>query len=219
MSTATGSFLLYLAGYLSLRFHMTVLGVTTDLSLLDERYLFAGARFLVFFASCIPYIAIGATLLAGAGVLTWKALPGRWRAFWSRPLPMLVAGIVVAVAATVVMRSCVALTGAGLPFATTLRPHWVERVLRGSDELKSLYFVGLALGAAIPWAIVAAAIRIGLTSTLERVLAVAVAVLAATLVLLLPVNHGTMLMPYEARRTSAIGKTALVPGGLGDLGG
>ena len=44
--TALGSFTVYLLGYLTLRFHLTALGVGTDLAVLDERYLFAGAKFL-----------------------------------------------------------------------------------------------------------------------------------------------------------------------------
>ena len=42
-----GTFVLYLLGYLVLRFHLTALGIGTDLSILDERYLFAGASFVV----------------------------------------------------------------------------------------------------------------------------------------------------------------------------
>ena len=45
---ALGSFALYLPGYLSLRFHLTALGIGTDLAVLDERYLFAGAKSLVY---------------------------------------------------------------------------------------------------------------------------------------------------------------------------
>ena len=40
-----GTFVLYVLGYLTVRFHLTVLGVGTDLGILDERYLFAGAKF------------------------------------------------------------------------------------------------------------------------------------------------------------------------------
>jgi hypothetical protein len=38
--TAVGSFLLCFFGYLMLRFHLTTFGITTDLDVLDERYLF-----------------------------------------------------------------------------------------------------------------------------------------------------------------------------------
>ena len=48
---AVGSFVLYVLGYLALRFHLTALGIGTDLAVLDERYLFTGARFLVYVAA------------------------------------------------------------------------------------------------------------------------------------------------------------------------
>ena len=35
--TAVGSFVLYVLGYLALRFHLTALGIGTDLAVLDER--------------------------------------------------------------------------------------------------------------------------------------------------------------------------------------
>ena len=50
--TVVGSFLLYVVGYLALRFHLTAIGVGTDLAVLDERYLFTGANFSS--TSCPP---------------------------------------------------------------------------------------------------------------------------------------------------------------------
>lgn len=67
---ALGSFAIYVLGYLVVRFHLTVFGVGTDLAVLDERYLFAGAKFLVYLFSTIPilvlvgFIAILIVLLA-----------------------------------------------------------------------------------------------------------------------------------------------------------
>src|SRR4029450_5747430 len=68
--TVVGSFLLYVAGYLALRFHLTAIGVGTDLAVLDERYLFTGARFLVYLVSAVP-IAVLATL--PVAVVIWAA--------------------------------------------------------------------------------------------------------------------------------------------------
>ncbi len=56
--TALGSFVLYLLGYLSLRYQLTVLGIGTDLAILDERYLFAGARFMVYLVSTVPTVLL-----------------------------------------------------------------------------------------------------------------------------------------------------------------
>ncbi len=47
-ASAIGVAVLYVLGYLSLRFHMTAIGISTELALLDERYLFAGARVLIY---------------------------------------------------------------------------------------------------------------------------------------------------------------------------
>jgi hypothetical protein len=65
--SALGSVALYVLGYLTLRFHLTALGVGTDLAVLDERYLFAGAKFLVYLVSSIP-IVIFMLLVAGGFV-------------------------------------------------------------------------------------------------------------------------------------------------------
>lgn len=53
--TTIGTFLLYLFGYLSLRFHLSAIGLATDLAAFDERYLFAGARFLVNLLAASPF--------------------------------------------------------------------------------------------------------------------------------------------------------------------
>ncbi|HEX8174189.1 MAG TPA: hypothetical protein VF543_03610 [Pyrinomonadaceae bacterium] len=55
---ALGSFVIYLLGYLVIRFHLTVWGIGTDLEVLDERYLFAGAKFLVYLFSTIPILVL-----------------------------------------------------------------------------------------------------------------------------------------------------------------
>ena len=52
-----GSFVLYVLGYLTIRFHLSVLAAGTDLEIIDERYLFAGAKFVVYLVSA------GVTLL------------------------------------------------------------------------------------------------------------------------------------------------------------
>ena len=66
--TLVGSFLLYVVGYLTLRFHLTAIGIGTDLAVLDERYLFTGARFLVYLVSAVPSIV----LLGSAASRRWR---------------------------------------------------------------------------------------------------------------------------------------------------
>ena len=71
---ALGSFSLYLLGYLAIRFHLTALGIATDLSVIDERYVFAGAKFLVYFFSNLPIVVLFAlALVLVIAVLNWPA--------------------------------------------------------------------------------------------------------------------------------------------------
>src|SRR6516162_4529497 len=86
---AFGSFLLYLLGYLTLRFQLTTYGVATNLDLFDEKYLFAGCRFLVNLLSAVPNILIILLFLAAIGYLPYKLLPAslkdgikRWTSQW-----------------------------------------------------------------------------------------------------------------------------------------
>ncbi len=73
---AVGSFALYLLGYLSLRFQLTVLGIGTDLTVLDERYLFAGARFMIYLVSAVPIVVLVALALSAVIYLPYRILPG-----------------------------------------------------------------------------------------------------------------------------------------------
>ena len=116
----------YGLGYLALRFQLTALGVGTDLSILDERYLFEGAKFLLVVVTAIP---VGVLIGLPVAALLWpagRALPGardalvRW---WSAPARPLIAGIVFAVLLIqVVMRQCsVQRSPAGGPAPATAR--------------------------------------------------------------------------------------------------
>jgi hypothetical protein len=68
--TVVGSFLLYMVGYLAVRFHLTAIGIGTDLAVLDERYLFTGARFLVYLVAAVPNLVLAAMPVA---VVVWVA--------------------------------------------------------------------------------------------------------------------------------------------------
>ena len=68
-----GNVLLYIVGYLTLRFHLTAMGIGTDLAVVDERYWFTGARFIVYLLAAVPSILLLALPVAavawGAGKL------------------------------------------------------------------------------------------------------------------------------------------------------
>src|SRR5215211_7850350 len=111
---ALGSFFLYLLGYLAIRFHLTALGIGTDLAVLDERYLFAGAKFIVYLFSTIPLVllfAIPAVAVGGIIYLSYRRLTKRWPkvgnvgrklsqlwALWATPVSIAITGIVISVA-------------------------------------------------------------------------------------------------------------------------
>src|SRR5438128_12374876 len=85
--TAVGSFVLYVLGYLALRFHLTSIGAGTDLAVLDERYLFTGARFLVSLVSAVPIVVLLVLPAALVFYVIDRLLSGSFRskacAWWS----------------------------------------------------------------------------------------------------------------------------------------
>src|SRR5580765_6278432 len=103
---AFGSFLLYLLGYLTLRFQLSTHGVATNLDVFDEKYLFAGCRFVVYLVSAVPSILIILLLLAASGYLPYKLVPKSlkdrmklWMSSWcAKPLHLPLLGVVLAVA-------------------------------------------------------------------------------------------------------------------------
>jgi len=53
-----GSFVLYFFGYLTLRFHLCAMNVTSDYQFIDERYLFAGVNFFLYLFLSIPIVVL-----------------------------------------------------------------------------------------------------------------------------------------------------------------
>src|SRR5581483_11308699 len=124
---ATGAFLLYLFGYLALRFHLTALGVVTELGVFDERYFFAGAQFLVFLAAMIPALAMALPIVALIWVL-WRRWPRAQKpaiGLLHRPALLCWTTIVLAVAAIRLwMGACLAVHD--LPLSTERpSPAWL----------------------------------------------------------------------------------------------
>src|SRR5262249_906022 len=157
-------FILYVLGYLTIRFHLTVLGAGTDLSIVDERYLFAGARFVVYLVSACVTLLL---LLLLPAAIAWAA----WRFLWrrgkrqgeaapARPLSrdtrfnqtaLLLLGIVLAILVIqVLMKKCFFF--ANLLLQPNLPPEaqWLFALAAGKDDaLLALFFVGLVASVAI----------------------------------------------------------------------
>jgi hypothetical protein len=221
MYSALGSFVLYLLGYLALRFHLTVLGVATDLAVLDERYLFAGANCLVYLASMLPIAVLVAALLAAPAYGLYRLLPsaardavrGRGQRFIAKPAGPTALGIVLAVGfIQLLMRQCFAygnlLVRAHLPEVAP----WLH-ALFVHDEYMPLYFSTLILGALLTGALLARSLADDTApSLLLRLSRALLGTLFAIQVLLLPVNYGVLVHYKSLARVTAVGSHALAAG-------
>lgn len=202
--TVIGSFVLYVLGYLVLRFHLTAIGVATDLQVLDERYLFTGARFLVYLvASAANVVFVGlvvAVILSVlSGVLPRIALGPRAFAW---------IGIVVAlVMIQFVMRQCFFFGNLLLASDLPAEPAWLVAILL-DEPLMTLYFSGLVAGCVLPiWALVAT-----WNQAISAVTRGLLAFLAAVQVLLLPVNYGVLIVDKDMPRVASLGAAPLAAG-------
>jgi len=214
--SVVGSFVLYVAGYLALRFHLTVIGIGTDLAVLDERYLFTGARFAVYLVAAVPSLLL---MLLPFAVVAWGARrllsPARRAAaaaWLLAPRRLVGFGIVFAVLAIqFVMRQCFDFSNLLLAPTPPREPAWLVRLLL-DDTLMPLYFTGLVAACALPlailWRLHDAPPR-GTWLVVGRGLLV---FLASVQVLLLPINYGVLIVDKSFARVAALGERALADG-------
>ncbi|MBI1764502.1 MAG: hypothetical protein HYR56_24015 [Acidobacteria bacterium] len=204
-----GSFALYAAGYLALRFHLTTLGVGTDLSVLDERYVFTGARFLIFFASLLPNVVLVSLpfLLLGwlLGRVAWlRTQGGRVAAWWAQPGRLAWLGVVIAVLLIqVLMRHCFALHNLLLadcvPAAQGLR-----EVLFDANKA-AFYFTVLTAGLLLTGSLCLAARRLAAQTAWSRAGCLLLGLLVAIQFLLLPVNYGVLIVDKSLPKVADLG--------------
>jgi len=183
-----GTSLLYLFGYLALRFQLYTYGVSTNLDAFDEKYFFAGCRFLLFLGMTIPSIllilAVVMLLLYGL----YRGVPAslgsrsssRASTWLKRPYLLRVVGCLLPLLLIQgVLRQCVLLSN------MLLRDHppeyWISSVLLGGDFAQALYFAGLVLGTGLTVAVLACAVHVpapagGLTTLLTGLMIFLVAV-------------------------------------------
>ena len=209
-----GTFLIYLFGYLTLRSHLTAFGIETELNLLDERYLFAGSRFLIYLLASIPIVLL--VVLPPVGVV-WGILALKRRLFptasgesggiavapwysplqswWLRPLTPALTGIVVAVVLIqLVMRKCFVFSNLLVGRDDLPGPQWLETLLLTESEwLKSLYFAGLVGAIAVCGGLLLAAANRKCDTTWSRFHTALLTLLVGIQVLLLPVNYGILI--------------------------
>ena len=210
---ALGSFLLYLLGYLTLRFQLSTYGVATNLDLFDEKYFFAGCRFLVYLVSSVPNVLILVLVLVAIGYVPYALTPasvrdrlGLWAEGWTaKPVRLPLLGTVLAIAfIQFVSRKCFALGNVLLQ--KQLPDEWISSVLLSGDGGLSLYYSGLVAGALLTGGIFWYVLRRGSAATpWAKLLLAVLGFLVAVEFLLLPVNYGVLISTQLLPRVSELG--------------
>jgi hypothetical protein len=222
-----GSFVLYLLGYLSLRFHLTTLGIGTDLSVLDERYVFTGARFLVYLFSTVPIIVFFALLLAlllalplslvyllyrlaakkSARIKAFGGVGKRLIAWWSSPGRIALTGIILSVLLIqFVMRQCYFFTNLLMSRTLPQTGLGLENLfLDLGDDRRILFFTVLVAGTLVTgWLLFYGRSRLSQDSK-SGFLIILLAVLVGIQFLLLPVNYGVFIVDKELAKVKDLG--------------
>ena len=218
---AFGSFLLYLLGYLTLRLQLTTYGVATNLDIFDEKYLFAGCRFLVYLASSVPNILVIVLVLAAVGYVPYKLVPAsvkdrlkRWTSDWcAKPVRLPLLGVVIGEALIqFALRRCFAFGNVFL--SKRLPDEWLSSVLLAVDGVLSLYFSGLIAGTLLTASIFLYVQRRGIATTSASQFFMAVLLfLVAVEVLLLPVNYGVLVSTRQLPRVAELNGDQKTPEG------
>ena len=218
---ALGSFLLYLLGYLTLRFQLSTYGVATNLDVFDEKYLFAGCRFVVYLVTTFPIILIILLVLVAIGYLPYKLVPmpfkdriSRWASSWSAaPLHLPLLGVVFAVALIqFVLRRCFVF--GNLLLRKQLSDDWSSLLLLTSDGKLTLYFSGLVAGTLFTGAILLCVLHRGTaTSGASRIWMGTLVFLFAVEFLLLPVNYGVLISTQQLPRVAELSASQKSPEG------
>jgi hypothetical protein len=194
--SALGSFVLYFLGYLVLRFQLSAWGVTTDLSVLDERYFFAGARFVVYLtATTVSVLFLSSPILLLWHVLNRSTRFREWREKWNYAL----IGVVFAVVfIQLVQRKCFEFMNSQLVQRSLEGDEWLKRVLLDpSSTREALFFAVLVAGVAgTGWLLLEAR-----SQKLRRpVLEASLVFLLAVEFLLLPVNYGVIVSTKQLQK-------------------
>ena len=214
--TVVGSFFLYVVGYLALRFHLTAIGIGTDLAVLDERYLFTGARFLVYLVSSVPNLVLAALPLAALAWVVHRLLPESARAgvcaWLLQPKRLTLVGILFAVLMIqFVMRQCFLLSDLLLARSLPAEPAWLVALML-DGRFMPLYFSGLVAACAVPIAILWALRDAPVAGSGDAFGRALLAFLAAVQVLLLPINYGVLIADKTLARVAWLGDKAVAEG-------
>lgn len=221
--TVLGSFFLYVLGYLTLRFHLTALGIGTDLSVIDERYLFTGTRFLIYLISSIPSLILLILLLILPIYLPYRILPSfirvkvgnflyrQWQrilVWWLVSNRLAWLGIFFSLLMIqLVMRQCFLLSNMLLAEDLPTEPVWLRYLLLAQEDgPMALYFIGLLGGTLIP-----ASIFYTLRSRPDQTISLNAGIIRSLLgfllcvqLLLIPVNYGILVLDKSMPRVTGL---------------
>jgi hypothetical protein len=210
--SAFATFLLYLFGYLALRFQLSTYGVATSLDVFDEKYMFAGSRFLVYLVSAVPNVLLIVFALVGIGYVPYKLLPASakqrmslwWTAWAAHPGRLALVGTLFAlVFIQLVLRQCFVF--GNLLFAKELpRYAWITSILMTGNDNLSLYFSGLVGGTLLSGALLFLALQQEAATALSKVLVGLLCFLVGVEFLLLPVNYGILIGSQQLPRVSDV---------------
>ena len=215
-AVAAATALLYAAGYLSLRHHLNALGVDVPLEVVDERYLFAGARCLEHFLAAVPHLVLLLFVPGLLAALLVRRVP-RLRtglaaladAVGRGPVrPALCALAVSTLAVQLVMRQPLALSDLLLREALP-RPEWLQSLLLdAAGTWLTLYLGGILTLTGISAVLGYAAWRRLDSRPGPRFLVGLVGVVVTFQALLLPVNYGVLTAGREVPRVAFPGLAA-----------
>jgi hypothetical protein len=210
---ALGSFFLYLFGYLVLRFQLSVYGVETNIDAFDEKYLFAGCRFLVYLVSTVPSLLILILILIVIAYGPFRLIPASkrdslrtWFTQWfANPIRLPLLGIVFTVLfIQLVQRKCFVFVD-NLLLEKGLPDIWIARVLLSGEGRLALYFSGLVAATIITGVILFYALKQkNVESGLSRALVWLLGFLFAVEILFLPVNYGVLISTQSLPRVAEI---------------
>jgi hypothetical protein len=219
--TVLGSFVLYVLGYLTLRFHLTTLGIAADLSVLDERYLFTGARFLIYLISSVPSLIFLIVLLIAPFYLLFRVLPLSFRAklggffstqgtgllsWWLLPNRLVLTGILFSLLLIqLVMRQCFLLSNLLLAGELPADPSWFrELLLAQTDGPMALYFSALLAGVMLSLGIFYTLNKQPNTTSSALFLTSLLRFLLFVQLLLIPVNYGILVVDKSMPRVTGL---------------
>ncbi|HNO75511.1 MAG TPA: hypothetical protein PKG49_07845 [Nitrosomonas mobilis] len=224
--TVLFSFFLYVIGYLALRFHLTALGVGTDLSVIDERYLFTGNKFLIYLVSLVPslllLILVSFLSVVAPIYLLYRLLPRgfrvklgnfyqrQWQNFqswWLASNRLAWLGILFTLLIIqLVMRQSILLSNLLLAGDLPAEPLWLRYLLLAkTDGPMTLYFISLLGGVLASASIFFYTLRNSsnqmIRSGITRLL---LGFLLGVQLLLLPVNYGILVLDKSMPRVNGL---------------